>query len=49
MYPHVTQFETLDNRRREVLAAMREEPPEVREKRRRLLIRVPWVTSQPCR
>jgi hypothetical protein len=48
MYPHVTQFQTTDNRRRRLLAA-EPEPKAPSAKRRRLLFRVPRVTSQPCR
>ena len=47
MYPHVTQFETIDNRTRQLLD---DTTPQARTgKRRRLLVRAPRVTSQPCR
>jgi len=50
MYPHVTQFQTIDNRRRELLGATREAAPKAHaRKRRRLFVRTPPVTSQPCR
>jgi hypothetical protein len=50
MYPHVTQFQTIDNRTRELLAATTEAAPKARApKRRRLFVRTPRVTSQPCR
>ena len=50
VYPHVTQFQTIDNRRRELLAATAEAAPKEGVARRRLLLlRTPRVTSQPCR
>jgi hypothetical protein len=50
MYPHVTQFQTIDNRRRELLAATAEAAPKPRAaKRRWVFARTPRVTSQPCR
>jgi hypothetical protein len=46
----VTQFQTIENLRRELLAATMEAAPAARpEKRSRLLIRIARVTSVPCR
>ena len=50
MYPHVTQFETIDNRTRELLDTTADTTRQTRiAKWRRLLVRAPRVTSQPCR
>jgi hypothetical protein len=50
MYPHVTQFETIDNRTRELLDTTADTTRQTRTaRRRRLLVRAPRVTSQPCR
>ena len=45
MYPHVTQFQTIDNRRRELLAAETAMKTPAR-RRRRLLVRASKVTCE---